>query len=491
MIRRSIGTTAALATLVILLAGWWPQAAQAQWCELYTENFGDGSISDFDNGTYKVQWCPDGASIRADSYCTGQGSALQANYDSTDPVIWVFVDTQNCTQVRLEFDYSQYSANLTGTVLRYKLSTDTVKNCPTSSSGFTAAQNLDLAGCNHVSYTVNVAGNRSVYFMLDHGTPSNTMITIDNIVVSLSGCACDPGPNCVTDFAANFGTTFQSGSVCSRFPDLFPTCEGNGPYLSTGTACGGIVDCVMSFGTGYPYSAAVTRCLDLAGLTAAHVEFAYTKTDQTLGPQLYASTNGTTWTSIWTAPFSFQGGCASACVDLAAYAGQSEVYLKLSSGTSGTQAHAIDEILLVRGAACPVLQACCLPSDACADLAAADCAAQGGTSLGAGTTCASQPDTDSDGIRNACDNCPNAANPGQEDHNTNGVGDACDYMPGDTNCDGVITYGDINPFVLALSDQSGYAAQYPYCNYLNADTNNDGQVTYGDINPFVTLLGTR
>ena len=144
-------------------------------------------------GTYKVQWCPDGATIRADSFCTGQGNSLQFNYDTTDPVIWVYVGTQNCTQVKLDFDYSQYSANLTATVLRYKLSTDTVKTCPSSSSGYTAAQNLNLANCNHVSYTVNVAGNKSVYFMFDHGTPSNTMITIDNIVVSTVGLRVRPG----------------------------------------------------------------------------------------------------------------------------------------------------------------------------------------------------------------------------------------------------------------------------------------------------------
>jgi len=36
------------------------------------------------------------------------------------------------------------------------------------------------------------------------------------------------------------------------------------------------------------------------------------------------------------------------------------------------------------------------------------------------------PDTDNDGVPDACDNCPLVANPGQEDGNENGVGDACD-----------------------------------------------------------------
>jgi hypothetical protein len=59
---------------------------------------------------------------------------------------------------------------------------------------------------------------------------------------------------------------------------------------------------------------------------------------------------------------------------------------------------------------------------------------------------------------------------------------------GDMNCDGVVSYADINPFVLALSSQAAYEAQYPTCRYLNADCSNDGVVSYADINPFVVLL---
>jgi hypothetical protein len=45
-----------------------------------------------------------------------------------------------------------------------------------------------------------------------------------------------------------------------------------------------------------------------------------------------------------------------------------------------------------------------------------------------------QPDSDGDGFGNACDNCPNAANPDQIDTDGDGLGDACD--PDDDN-DGV------------------------------------------------------
>ena len=62
---------------------------------------------------------------------------------------------------------------------------------------------------------------------------------------------------------------------------------------------------------------------------------------------------------------------------------------------------------------------------------------------------------------------------------------------GDTNCDGVISYGDINPFVVALNSLSTWQAQNPGCPWQNVDTNDDGVISYGDINPFVVLLNTH
>ncbi len=68
----------------------------------------------------------------------------------------------------------------------------------------------------------------------------------------------------------------------------------------------------MVFGTGFPYSEATLRCLNLTGVAAASLQFNYTKADGTLGPYLYASLNGTSWTEIWAAPFTFGGGCVPA-----------------------------------------------------------------------------------------------------------------------------------------------------------------------------------
>jgi hypothetical protein len=61
--------------------------------------------------------------------------------------------------------------------------------------------------------------------------------------------------------------------------------------------------------------------------------------------------------------------------------------------------------------------------------------------------------------------------------------------PGDLNCDGSIDFGDINPFVLYLSDVAAWQATYPDCPLQNGDINVDGSYpSFGDINPFVALL---
>jgi hypothetical protein len=69
-----------------------------------------------------------------------------------------------------------------------------------------------------------------------------------------------------------------------------------------------------------------------------------------------------------------------------------------------------------------------------------------------------------------------------------GVETRSQLMPGDLNCDGIVDFVDINPFVLALSDPAGYQAAFPQCDTLNGDCNGDGYVTFEDINPFVAIL---
>jgi hypothetical protein len=61
-------------------------------------------------------------------------------------------------------------------------------------------------------------------------------------------------------------------------------------------------------------------------------------------------------------------------------------------------------------------------------------------------------------------------------------------LRGDLNCDGQVTFDDIEPFVAALAGQQTYESQYPTCRWLNGDIEGDGWVTFDDINPFVACL---
>jgi streptogramin lyase len=59
---------------------------------------------------------------------------------------------------------------------------------------------------------------------------------------------------------------------------------------------------------------------------------------------------------------------------------------------------------------------------------------------------------------------------------------------GDLNCDGAVNTFDIDPFVLALTNLTGYAEAYPDCDHMLADINGDGLVNAFDIDPFVLVL---
>ena len=67
--------------------------------------------------------------------------------------------------------------------------------------------------------------------------------------------------------------------------------------------------------------------------------------------------------------------------------------------------------------------------------------------------------------------------------------------PGDANCDGEISWRDIDFFVAAMNDNyAAWAAMFlpgvPTCPFANNDVNGDGTVNWRDIDPFVALMNT-
>jgi hypothetical protein len=66
---------------------------------------------------------------------------------------------------------------------------------------------------------------------------------------------------------------------------------------------------------------------------------------------------------------------------------------------------------------------------------------------------------------------------------------------GDANCDGVVSWRDIDVFVAAMNDntvawQAMFAPGAPTCAFANNDANADGTVNWRDIDPLVALMDT-
>ncbi len=106
---------------------------------------------------------------------------------------------------------------------------------------------------------------------------------------------------------------------------------------------------------------------------------------------------------------------------------------------------------------CGATGACCHTNGTCAVVSSAACATAGGVYSGDGTVC--RPGN----------LCPASCK-------------------GDMNCDGSVTFADIDLFVQALNGETAWTG-WP-CPWLNADANNDLAVTFADIDPFVALIGT-
>ncbi|MBK9127945.1 MAG: hypothetical protein IPM13_09105 [Phycisphaerales bacterium] len=60
---------------------------------------------------------------------------------------------------------------------------------------------------------------------------------------------------------------------------------------------------------------------------------------------------------------------------------------------------------------------------------------------------------------------------------------------GDLNCDGEVTFDDLDAFMLALTDPSGYAQAHSDCRLLLGDVDGDGDMDFDDIDYWVALVG--
>ena len=150
--------------------------------------------------------------------------------------------------------------------------------------------------------------------------------------------------------------------------------------------------------------------------------------------------------------------------------------------------------------------ACCMPDGSCLQNFTFQCAAAGGIFHGAGTSCTPNPCPQPVGACCfgtvcAADQteaaCAGSGGDWVGPLTTCGPPDPCQApsgCPGDSNCDGGISWRDIDYFVAAISGEQPWRDMFspgtPSCPYANNDANGDGAVSWRDIDPFVALMNT-
>jgi len=83
---RILGWAAVVMLSAVMAA---PSARAQDACQVYSEGFEIfAGPQDFDDGTFRVQWCPDGATVVAGSFCPTDG-AWRLSSGSVDPVVRV------------------------------------------------------------------------------------------------------------------------------------------------------------------------------------------------------------------------------------------------------------------------------------------------------------------------------------------------------------------------------------------------------------------
>ncbi|MBL9118856.1 MAG: hypothetical protein JNL80_02940 [Phycisphaerae bacterium] len=393
MLRRAIQF---IAWMFVLLAS---RLASGQTCTLYETGFesftGPPSLT---QGPFTVEWCLNGASVAASGFCP-TGSALKLDASGDDPVLLVRVGDAACASVTVSFTYAQFVA--TGTVL--KAGTTSATTVPCSPSTPTTIGTLSTTGgaCTLVSFTVTLGGAHGAVFRFDHGANANAIL-IDDVSVQITDCcsqmhtcceigtpgcsqskveacvcAVDPyccetawddqcvaevdafrcgdcdgsgSGQCLTAFATDFGTLYSTSSVCTLFPSLFESCEGSPPTLTISGSCAGSGDPALRFGTGFPYSAAITRCIDLSLTPAPVFRFRFTRNAGSLGPRIDYRVDGGEWLLGWQ-PSTGQGtqGCTEVELNLATIADATAVQFRLLSGSSVANGAAFDDLLLTSG----------------------------------------------------------------------------------------------------------------------------------------------
>ncbi|MFY7672213.1 trypsin-like peptidase domain-containing protein [Tenacibaculum sp. MEBiC06402] len=180
----------------------------------------------------------------------------------------------------------------------------------------------------------------------------------------------DPDPSCTStvssfpyseSFESNDGWTQVTGDDGNWVRDASGTpSSGTGPSSGANGSFYMFLEASTNGSTGQIGSNATailqSPCFDLSGLSSATFSFSNHMYGTSVGSlRLEASTNGTTWTSLWSNSGNKGNQWNSESVNLSAYLGQSEVRLRFvgTTGTSWSSDIAIDNLSLTSGGGNP------------------------------------------------------------------------------------------------------------------------------------------
>ncbi|MCB9299830.1 MAG: PKD domain-containing protein [Lewinellaceae bacterium] len=215
--------------------------------------------------------------------------------------------------------------------------------CPT---GHVSCSSVDMVE-NYMDYTDDACMN---IFTQDQKARIQAVMANSPRRASLASstvCTGGSGPVCSTTVSSfPYSESFENGLGAwtqSTADDIDWTRQSGGtPSSGTGpsaAAAGTYYMYVEASSPNYPSKQAILQspCFNLSGKTSASFSFQYHMLGPSVGTlSLQASTNGTSWTTIWTLSGDQGSSWLSANVNLSAYLGQSELRLRFNGLTASS-----------------------------------------------------------------------------------------------------------------------------------------------------------
>ena len=367
--------------MVVLLSCLGRPGFAGDWCARYQEGFESFSgPSDLVDGDFRVTWCMEDGEIASSGFCpSGRGLRLTAPADQVSMRLDI---PATCEEVRLRFTAASFlpinsSLELLtsgdhgcgvqlldalvistddGTCMGYEVSffplvgqATTIRWVHGSEASVFLLDDVavELRGCCEIEHSCCEAGGpgcaeagvAECVCMID---PWCCEQAWDQLCIDLvedgdcgsCGAACDSG------FSTDFGTTYVPGGPCQLFPQIFESCEGVGPWLTTSGGCAGTGDAALRFAEGYPWSGVRLQCIDLSSCATAEIRFQCSVPPGVSGPVVDAWVSEDDTIRLHDDGVSGSDDCREVRVNLEPLFGESSVYLAIRSGSvlgSGTR----------------------------------------------------------------------------------------------------------------------------------------------------------